>query len=233
MRLSNMNKDTLVAPKGKYAQLTLAFPFKKAFASEECEDLLIALLNAFLEKKLANPITEVFIPNPYIQGQTKVSPDALLDIECWDSTGNCFIMGTQIGSREYFIKRVICHTNMAVAYGGRRKVHSLNFLNCDFNFGINNEDVVENLSFRNEKHPEEKFDYISLVCVQLTKFNKSIDECESFRDKLLFCLCNAHKLDEKPKQLEGKLFDKLFEVARISNFSADELAEYEANRMNM
>jgi hypothetical protein len=33
--------------------------------------------------------------------------------------------------------------------------------------------------------------------------------------------------------LEGKLFDRLFEIARISNFNAEELAEYEANRMNM
>ena len=41
------------------------------------------------------------------------------------------------------------------------------------------------------------------------------------------------QLEEKPKQLEGELFDKLFEMARISNFNAEELAEYEANRINM
>ena len=58
-------------------------------------------------------------------------------------------------------------------------------------------------------------------------------ECESFQDKLLFILCNAHKLEEKPKQFEGKLFDDLFEIARITNFNAEELSEYEANRMNM
>jgi predicted transposase/invertase (TIGR01784 family) len=71
------------------------------------------------------------------------------------------------------------------------------------------------------------------VFVRLTKFNKSVDECESFQDKLLFTLCNAHKLEEKPKQLEGKQFDDLFELARISNFDTEELAQYEANRMNM
>jgi len=49
----------------------------------------------------------------------------------------------------------------------------------------------------------------------------------------LFTLCNAHKLKEKPKELEGEFFDRLFEIARISNFSAEELSEYEASRMNM
>jgi predicted transposase/invertase (TIGR01784 family) len=74
---------------------------------------------------------------------------------------------------------------------------------------------------------------MNLVFVRLVKFNKSVDECESFQDKLLFTLCNAHKLDEKPKQLEGELFDRLFEIARISNFNTEELSQYEANRMNM
>ncbi|MDR1812726.1 MAG: hypothetical protein LBQ87_07860, partial [Candidatus Fibromonas sp.] len=55
----------------------------------------------------------------------------------------------------------------------------------------------------------------------------------SFQDKLLFTLCNAHILKEKPKELEGEFFDRLFEIARITNFSPEELLEYEANRMNM
>jgi predicted transposase/invertase (TIGR01784 family) len=40
-------------------------------------------------------------------------------------------------------------------------------------------------------------------------------------------------MEGKPKQFKGKLFDRLFEIARISKFNSEELAEYEANRMNM
>ena len=47
----------------------------------------------------------------------------------------------------------------------------------------------------------------------------------------LFTLCNAHKLKEKPKELEGEFFDRLFEIARISNFTAEEVSEYEASLM--
>ena len=59
-----MDTNKELAPKGKFAQLTLDFPFKKTFASEGGENVLIALLNAFLEKKLAHPITQVVIQNP-------------------------------------------------------------------------------------------------------------------------------------------------------------------------
>ena len=237
-----MKKKTTLMPKGKFAQLTLDFPFKKTFATEGDEDLLIALLNAFLERKLAHPITQVVIQNPYIQGQTKASRDAILDIRCQDSEGNRFIVEMQIGRQEHFIKRVIYYLSMAILDSGKKgedwdfnfpNVYSLNFLNYDLYFGKNNDNVVQYLCLCNEDFPDVKYDYMNLVFVRLTKFNKGIDECESFRDRLLFFLCNSHKLEERPKQLEGKLFDRLFEIARISNFNAEELAEYEANRMNM
>jgi predicted transposase/invertase (TIGR01784 family) len=44
---------------------------------------------------------------------------------------------------------------------------------------------------------------------------------------------SSFEIELSPKQLEGELFDKLFEMARISNFNAEELSQYEANRMNM
>ena len=74
---------------------------------------------------------------------------------------------------------------------------------------------------------------MNLVFVRLVKFKKSIEECESFRDKLLYSLCHAHEMESMPEQFAGKVFDRLFEIARISNFSIEERAEYEASRMNM
>jgi predicted transposase/invertase (TIGR01784 family) len=112
-------------------------------------------------------------------------------------------------------------------------LYSLNFLNYDLCFGKGNDSVVQYLCLCNEEHPEIKYDYLNLVFVRLAKFNKSIKECNSFQDKLLFTLCNAHLLKEKPKELEGEFFDRIFEIARISNFTAKELSEYEASRMNM
>jgi len=237
-----METNKELAPKGKFAQLTLDFPFKKTFASEGGENVLIALLNAFLERKLAHPITQVVIQNPYIQGQTKASRDAILDIRCQDSMGNRFIVEMQIGRQEHFIKRVIYYLSMAIADSARKgedwdfnfpNLYSLNFLNYDLCFGKGNDSVVQYLCLCNEEHPEIKYDYLNLVFVRLARFNKSIEECDSFQDKLLFTLCNAHKLKEKPKELEGELFDRLFEIARITNFTAEELLEYEASRMNM
>ena len=38
-------------------------------------------------------------------------------------------------------------------------------------------------------------------------------------------------MENKPEQFAGKLFDRLFEIARISNFTEEEVLEYEASFM--
>jgi predicted transposase/invertase (TIGR01784 family) len=73
-----------------YADLTQDLVFKKAFASEQDKELLISLLNAFLERKLKHPITDVTVKNPYIQGETLKNRDSIVDIRCKDAEGNNF-----------------------------------------------------------------------------------------------------------------------------------------------
>ncbi|MDR2580721.1 MAG: Rpn family recombination-promoting nuclease/putative transposase, partial [Fibromonadaceae bacterium] len=58
---------------GRYAQLTQDLAFKKVFAAEEDKELLIAMLNLFLEYQLAHPIEDVAIKNPYVPGQTPIN----------------------------------------------------------------------------------------------------------------------------------------------------------------
>ena len=235
-----MRKKTKPHEQGKFAQLTLDFAFKKIFASEEDKDLLIALLNIFLKKKLAHPITNVVIKNPYIAGQTKGNRDANLDIRCRDSKGNSFIVEMQVGWQTYFIKRSLYYSSMAIVESNKKgrdwdfnypNVYSLNFLDFKLNFGKNNDDIVQYISFSNEEHPEIRYDYENFVFVRLPEFKKELSECKTLRDKLLFFLCNSHKLKEQPESLRGKFFDKLFDVAKIANFTRDEYSEYEANRM--
>jgi len=78
------------------------------------------MLNAFLEKKLAHPITEVAIQNPYIQGQTKACRDAILDIKCQDSMGNRFIVEMQTGRQKYFFKRAVYYSSTVISNSGNK-----------------------------------------------------------------------------------------------------------------
>jgi hypothetical protein len=103
---------------GYYADLKLDMPFKKTFANENEKEPLIVMLNVFLARKLASPIVDVDIMNPYIKGQTSENRDSIFDILCEDANGNKFLVEVQVGRQAYFIKRVLFYACMAVANSG-------------------------------------------------------------------------------------------------------------------
>ncbi|MDR2580220.1 MAG: Rpn family recombination-promoting nuclease/putative transposase [Fibromonadaceae bacterium] len=240
MSKTKTTRKNKLAPKGRYADLTNNFAFQKVFASEEEKSLLVTTLNIFLEKKLAYPIKDVVIKNPYIQGETKYSRNSVLDIRCEDTGGNKFIVEMQVNSQKHFIKRSIFYSSMSIASSGKKgedwdfdfpNVYSLNFLDFEPKFADKRDDVVRYLSLHDDDYPEIRYDYTGFAFVMLPKFNKSLEECVSLHDKLLFTLRNAHKLKSRPKQLRGKFFDGLFKLARISKFTKMEFSQYTSRMM--
>jgi len=99
----------------KFAPFTLDFTFKKAFASEQCTDLLLFLLNTFLDRVLRNPIIEVKIIHTVQLGRTKRKRGAVFDIQCEDAVGTRFIVEMQVEEQKHFIKRSLFYLCMAVA----------------------------------------------------------------------------------------------------------------------
>ncbi|MDR0516160.1 MAG: Rpn family recombination-promoting nuclease/putative transposase [Fibromonadaceae bacterium] len=223
---------------GYYADLKLDMPFKKTFANENEKEPLIVLLNVFLERKLASPIIDVDIKNPYIEGQTLENRDSIFDILCQDAKGNKFLVEVQVGKQAFFVKRVLFYACMAIANSGKKgnwdfnypKIYSLSFLNFDLDFG--NDDVVQYISLSNEKHPEIRYDYINMVFVRLPRFSKSLEECQTLQDKLIFSLRHAHELKSKPEQFCEEVFEKIFDIAKIAKFNIEERAVYEASMIN-
>ena len=221
-----------------FANLTANTSFQKTFANEKEKEPLITMLNVFLAKKLAHPIVDVHIKNPYVAGQTNENRDSVFDILCKDSEGRQFMVEMQVGRQAYFLKRIIFYVCMAIANDAPKgdwdfnftPIYSISFLNFELDFG--NDDVIQYVSLSNELHPEIRYNYISMVLVRLTRFEKSIDECETMEDKLIFSLCHAHELKGKPPQFGEDVFEKIFSIARISNFTSDELGKYEVDMLH-
>ena len=45
-------------------------------------------------------------------------------------------------------------------------------------------------------------------------------------------ICHAHELKGKPPQFGEDVFEKIFSIARISNFTSDELGKYEVDMLH-
>ncbi|NES00514.1 MAG: Rpn family recombination-promoting nuclease/putative transposase, partial [Symploca sp. SIO1B1] len=71
------------------------------------------------------------------------------------------------------------------------------------------------------------YDKLKFIYVELPKFTKTVDQLESHFDKWLFLLKHLSELESPPEALQEVVFDRLFEVSEISNFSAVEQEAYE------
>ena len=70
------------------------------------------------------------------------------------------------------------------------------------------------------------YDKLTFVYLEMPKFNKSEDELDSMFDKWLFVLRNLASLLERPRALQNRVFDRLFETAEMAKFTKTELSEY-------
>ncbi|MCL1967020.1 MAG: Rpn family recombination-promoting nuclease/putative transposase [Fibromonadales bacterium] len=68
-----------------------------------------------------------------------------------------------------------------------------------------------------------------MIYVRLTRFAKTEEQCKSDLDKMLFIFKNAHTLGKVPKSFNKTVFKRLFEISRISNFTEEELMDYESD----
>jgi predicted transposase/invertase (TIGR01784 family) len=233
-------------PKPKFAPLTLDFTFKRAFANEQCTELLLFLLNTFLERVLKEPIIDVKVIHTVQLGKTRKKRGAVFDIQCEDTAGTRFIVEMQVEEQKHFIKRSLFYLCMAVANLAKKGkmesrgkkipydynipvVYTLNFLDFEADFGKGCDEVIQYLSLSNDLHPEIRYNLMRLIYVRLTRFDKTEEECKSNLDKMLFIFKNAHNLGKVPKSFNKMVFKRLFEVARISNFSDEELMDYESD----
>ena len=60
----------------------------------------------------------------------------------------------------------------------------------------------------------------------MPKFNKTIDELETRYDKWLYVLSNLSRLPRMPEALKDAIFEKLFKVATVADYSDSEQITY-------
>ena len=217
------------------------FGFKKLFGTEMNKDLLISFLNA-LPCSQRMEIADVTYLNSEHLGDGYGDRRAVFDVYCQTADGGRFIVEMQKAEQEYFKDRSIYYSTFAIreqAPKGQK-----------WNYRL--EDVytvgVLNFTFPGEEYPADKFlheiklkdvednhvfyDKLTFLYLEMPKFNKREDELVTMFDKWMYVLRNLSRLLERPKSLQDRVFQKVFEQAEIAQYSPEERREYEASVKN-
>ena len=219
----------------RYISLLTDFGFKRIFGTAPNKELLICFLNSLFDGKQV--IKDVKYLNNEHLGDVYVARKAIFDVYCEGENGEKFIVEMQNAYQEFFKDRSLFYFTFPIreqAVKGSdwdfqlNHVYTVALLNFDMKDEAFDADAmchyVKLCDTTTHKIFYEKLDFIF---VEISKFQKSEDELETFYDKWLYVLKNLSVLTNRPKALRDKVFDRLFEEAEIARFTPRELREYE------
>lgn len=219
----------------RYISLLTDFGFKRIFGTAPNKELLICFLNSLFDGKQV--IKDVKYLNNEHLGDVYVARKAIFDVYSEGENGEKFIVEMQNAYQEFFKDRSLFYFTFPIREQAVK--------GSDWDFQLNHVYTVALLNFNMK---DEAFDadamchYVKLcdttthkvfyekldfIFVEISKFQKSEDELETFYDKWLYVLKNLSVLTNRPKALRDKVFDRLFEEAEIARFTPRELREYE------
>ena len=224
---------------GRYINPYTDFGFKKLFGTEMNKDLLISFLNALFNGK-KQEITDVQYLNAEHLGEGYGDRRAVFDVYCMTSDGSRFIVEMQKAEQEYFKDRSIYYSTFAIreqAVKGKQwnyhldDVYTVGVLNFVFPNGeYPSDSFCHEIKLTDVEDNHVFYDKLTFLYLEMPKFTKTEDELETMFDKWMFVLHNLGRLLDRPKALQDRVFQKLFEQAEIARYSESERWQYFASQ---
>lgn len=215
----------------KYANVLIDSVFKKIFGTEKNKDMMIALIEQVLPGKKISGIkytnTVQINPNPG-------KHDSVFDVECTDAvTGERFDVEIQKGYQPWFPERALYYSSFMIgkqlskgkSYYKYPPVYVISLVNFELDKTSN--DFIHRNSLRNDLTNKLLTDRLNLIFLELPKARSFDTPGVGILEKTCYAFHNMTTFDDRPEGLQGKFFEKLFDLCEIANFAPEERAEYE------
>ena len=219
----------------RYISLLTDFGFKRIFGTDPNKDLLIDFLNSLFDgEQVVNDVT--FLNSEHV-GDVRADRKAIFDVYCENEKGEKFIVEMQNASQQYFKDRSLYYATFPIREQAQKgglwnyelkHVYVVALLNYDMTEPSFAKDTINHDIGLLDKQTHKVFnDKLTFKYVEISKFDKSIEELKSNYDKWIYVLQNLSRLDRQPTYLQTAVFTRLFKQAEIAGFTRTELREYE------
>lgn len=219
----------------RYISLLTDFGFKRIFGTKPNKDLLIDFLNSlFNGEQVVKDVT--FLNSEHV-GDVHTDRKAIFDVYCENEQGEKFIVEMQNAYQTYFKDRSLYYATFPIREQAQKgegwnyklkHVYVVALLNYDMSDPAFSDDTINHDIGLLDKQTHRVFnDKLTFKYVEISKFNKRIEELKTNYDKWLFVLQNLSRLDCQPEYLKTAVFNRLFAEAEIAKFTRAELREYE------
>ena len=210
--------------------------FKAVFGDQNNKQVLIDFLNSVLPR--GRKVKDLTYVTTEFAGATLENRGVVLDLRCIDEDGTSFIVEMQRYRQDHFTERCVMYASRV--YDSRSREEIVNFkIPPVYLVGILATDdfdrsnpawencYISEYAFREEKTGELLNESISIIFVELKRFNKPLDACKSLQDKWCYALKYMSQLEDLPEKLQTDIFRRLFEAAEIAEFSVEKRQQYD------
>ena len=211
--------------------------FKKIFGNDAHKSILIEFLNEMLE--LEYPIESVEILNSYQPPKFEGMKNTSLDVKAKDSSEREFIVEMQVAKEAWFLQRAMFYSSKAYSqqlsigenYHKLKPVIFLGILNFDA-FSNSTNHFSRHLIINRENHQHDLKD-LEWNFIELKKFKKAEQELVTVADKWIYFIQQAITLDHIPENANTAALKLAYEIAEQHQWTAEELAIYDAQEMEI
>lgn len=233
----NTIRNSVRNPKNieRYINPLTDYGFKRLFGSEPNKNLLIHFLNQILPKQ--HKISDLSYSKNEQMGQTEVDRKAIYDLYCVGENGEKFIVELQKAKQNYFKDRSVYYSSFPIQEQAKKgewnyklePVYTIGIL--DFIFSDHKEDknLFHLIELKDQKG-KVFYEKLKFIYIELPKFTKKLEELENYYEKWLYVFKHLSNLQERPKKLQEKVFQQLFEAAEIAKFTPEERQAYEQSK---
>lgn len=219
----------------RYIDPLTDFGFKHIFGSEPNKDILIEFLNALFQgEKRVIDITY----SPTEHGGSHIEEKKVLfDLTCTGQDGEQFIIEMQRTGQKFFADRCVFYMSRLISAQLPRGAHDWNvplkevYLIgiMEFQFNNINGNYLHNIALTNTDTGKVFYKGMGFKFLELPNFDKQEHELESELDKWFYLLKNLSRLNEIPRFLDKRVFQKIFKIAEVSKLTKEQRELYESD----
>jgi len=210
----------------RFLNIQTDYAFKKVFGSRESKNILKSFLNATLELPL--PIEDLIIVDPYNVPKLQGMKESAVDVKATLSDNSIVIIEMQILNHDGFESRILY--NVAKNYANQLdKSDKYRMLNPVIALTLVNFKMFEFEKYKSVFKLIEKSNFteykddIQLIFIELPKFTKHLDECETIEEKWIAFIKEARDMSVIPQSLEDINLKRAFEMANTASLTKEEL----------
>ena len=228
---NEQEKDAVVQ---RYVNILSNAGFKALFGDRKNKEVVISILNALLPEH--RQVMDIdYLPTEH-QGQTEDSKEYRYDFMCTDHNGVSFIVETQRYHEENWFRRCVSYASrmydMKNYVGGDYSappVYLIGLMGVPIehpDMSLWKDRYISEYTFREKMTHDLLDETIIIIFAELARFSKTLEECSSDLDRMLYVLKNSGNLKKQSSWLRSKIYAQILQACEIAKFSEEKRIQY-------